>query len=272
MKISIVTVTHNRSQILQKRALPSVLSQTDHNFEWIVINDGGDIATNRLISHLSSDFPVIYRDLNHEGEGFGLAHGRNLALSLASGEVVTYLDDDNCLEPSFVAETAAFYQDNPAGCYGMTVQRRWRERWEQGQLVKKSQVFMSPTPDCEISDLITHQQLVDSNGFTHRRVSAPEWNPALKIYVDYDYLLRCVGQWDRKGFCLNSKVLVEYIQTNHGIIGQSSYAQWGRELMKILDDRSAYPMLTDSEVKVLRSLATGYLSHHEALQSIKAFS
>ena len=44
MKLSLITATHNRPQILAEKALPSVLGQQVEatDFEWIVVNDGGD--------------------------------------------------------------------------------------------------------------------------------------------------------------------------------------------------------------------------------------
>ena len=44
MKLSLITVTYNRPQAIAEKALPSVLEQQvkARDFEWIVVNDGGD--------------------------------------------------------------------------------------------------------------------------------------------------------------------------------------------------------------------------------------
>lgn len=60
MKLSIITATYNRPQQLLSTALPSILNQSDHNFEWIVINDGGNIQTRDIITYISTDLPIIY--------------------------------------------------------------------------------------------------------------------------------------------------------------------------------------------------------------------
>ncbi len=280
MKLSIITVTHFRSQLLSQMALVSILGQTSRSFEWIVINDGADLATKSLIQGLNPDFPLIYQDMPHPVAGFGLAYGRNFGLSLASGEVVTYLDDDNQFEPIFVDETINFYRRYPHCEYSMASQRRRRDvidsfartGGDRGQVIKAGKEFISPTADCTLADLITHRQLIDSNGFSHRRMDAPAWNPDLKIYVDYDYLLRCAGQWGREGFRLNPQVLVAYTQTNEGIIGRSSYQDWGVELERIYSSEADYGVLVDEEVEILRSLATKYQGYQPQKQKISAFS
>jgi glycosyltransferase involved in cell wall biosynthesis len=271
MKLSIITVTHWRPEILSKKALVSIFSQTDQDFEWIVINDGADPTTSTLIQNLDPDFTVIYQDMPHPVSGFGLAHGRNLGLSLASGEIVTYLDDDNQFDRTFVAETIAFYQNYPHCQYAMTTQRRRRCALSQGQVVKAGKKFISPQANCTLADLISHRQLMDSNGFSHYRIKAPSWNPDLKIYVDYDYLLRCNSCWGRSSFLLNPQVLVDYTQTNEGIIGRSSYQDWGVELEQIYQNQASYDNLLDEEVKILQSLADKYQNYSPKVPETIAF-
>ena len=48
MKLSLITGTRERANTLASCALPSVLMQTDCQFEWIVINDGADPQTREI--------------------------------------------------------------------------------------------------------------------------------------------------------------------------------------------------------------------------------
>ena len=43
IKVSIITRTKNRPQFL-KRACESLINQTFKNYEWIIVNDAGDIS------------------------------------------------------------------------------------------------------------------------------------------------------------------------------------------------------------------------------------
>jgi glycosyltransferase involved in cell wall biosynthesis len=84
-KISIVTVTRNRSELLFKKAYSSLLAQTSVDFEWIVINDGGDDETRELIRLAKNTkiMSITYREITHPQKGFALCHGRNLGIQLA---------------------------------------------------------------------------------------------------------------------------------------------------------------------------------------------
>jgi glycosyltransferase involved in cell wall biosynthesis len=113
MKLTIITATHNRAKKLAGVALPSVLAQTNRDFEWLIVNDGRDRATRELVTTIQADFALAYQEMDHPTSSFGLCHARNLGLAAASGEIVAYLDDDNTLAPEFARETLKFFQDNP---------------------------------------------------------------------------------------------------------------------------------------------------------------
>ncbi|MBE9013797.1 glycosyltransferase family 2 protein, partial [Pseudanabaenaceae cyanobacterium LEGE 13415] len=149
MKLSLITATHRRSHFLRSRALPSVLNQSDCEFEWIVINDGRDIATRELIEPFKT---VIYREIDHSDRGFGLCIARNLGLSIATGEIVSYLDDDNAIAPQFVAEIKAFFHQNSQIRCCMVQQHRRRNIIQNDQLIKQGKPFISPAANSTVRD------------------------------------------------------------------------------------------------------------------------
>jgi glycosyltransferase involved in cell wall biosynthesis len=237
--LSLITATHNRPQMLGSIALPSLLAQTTSNFEWVVVNDGADPKTRSLISQLDPPFRIVYKEISH----VGLGQARNLGLRSASGEIVAYLDDDNSLAPNFIESTSEFFEQNPHLCYSMCRQNRRRDVVENHEILKRGREFTSPTEGCRIDDLLLMKQLFDSNGFAHYRSNAPQWDDRLKIFCDYEYLLKCASIWGRERFQLNPTLLVDYIQTNQGIIGTSNYQQWSAELKHIWEQRENYSIL-----------------------------
>ena len=245
-QISIITVTHNRPNYLENKALTSLLKQTTHDFKWIVINDGADLKTREVISNFYCKFEVEYREIEHPKTGFGLCKGRNLGLSIATTPLVTYLDDDNCLESSFIEEMIELFDNNQNLKFVIPQQDRKREVWQQGKKIKESKAFISPKIGTGLEELVTHQQLFDSNGFTHRRESAPRWNENYRIYCDYEYFLQCIELWGEEAFKINQKVLVEYIQSNQGVIGQSNLENWVEELESILFGHQSYSVLEEN--------------------------
>ena len=254
-KLSIITVTRSRPQLLA-RTIDSLKAQTSQDFEWIVVNDGKDLATRQLITDAEIDFPFLYLGMVHPDRGFALSVGRNRGMTVATEDIVTYLDDDNTFKPNFVAETIAFFDRHPQVNYAMPVQQRRRDIVYDGVVVKRGKEFFSPMNDCPVEDLISHQQLIDSNGFAHRNTKdlSLMWNLELKIYIDYEFLLKCICRWGRESFAMNPSILVDYVQTNQGIIGGSNHQEWAEELVWIIDHQESYPCLSENNISELNRL------------------
>ncbi len=255
MRLSILTATHNRADTLCARAFPSLCQQTDPDFEWVVVNDGADPATRSALHAqlATASVPVRcrYVEMAHPDTGFGLCHARNLGLTIATGEWVVYLDDDNILAPAFVAVTKQWLQAHPHVQYRCVQQQRRRDVVQAGIGRRKGQSFVAPKRGTTLRDLIQQRALFDSNGFVHRRAAAPTWNPAYRVFADYAYLLQCVTQWGEPAFGFQSWALVAYVQRSDGVIGQSSYQDWSRELQHLLDQDN--PVLTAADRTVLQA-------------------
>jgi glycosyltransferase involved in cell wall biosynthesis len=270
--ISIVTATHNRPEALVSKALPSILQQTDRSFEWIVINDGADPLTRQIIQQLQPKFEIIYLEIEHPKQGFGLAHARNHGLQKATGEIICYLDDDNALAPTYIEETKSFFQTNPQMACAMVQQSRHRDIYQNRQLIRQGQKFISPKTNTSVAELIRHQQLFDSNGFAHRRSGARAWNPDYRIFVDYEYFLRCLDYWGMESFALYESVLVDYVQSSEGIIGRSKYGEWAEEIDLLCTNAQKYPILSPEDMIGLSSLARSWREKQEQGKKVGAFA
>ncbi len=255
MKISIITATYNRPQILVANALSSIKNQSDHNFELVIVNDGADPKTKNIIRHFQKnvDFPVHYIEMEHppESSGFGLCYGRNLGLENANGNIVTYLDDDNSITPDFIASVRQYFQEQPLVRYSMARQNRRRDIWNNNEILYFGKPFISPSSNCSLLQLLAQQEIFDSNGFAHYRKDAPRWNPQFRVFADYEYLLQAAGVWGNNAFGLNQSILVNYVQSSTGIIGSSNYEQWAEELSKIVNNAGNYTILDNPINKIL---------------------
>ena len=272
-KVSIITVTRLRPQLLSQ-AIDSLKAQSSQDFEWIIVNDGENIATRELISNSQIDFTHTYLEMLHPDKGFGLSYGRNRGIVMAQGNIVTYLDDDNTFKPNFVAETIAFFEHHSQVNYAMPIQQRRRDVIRDGVVVKRGKEFFSPTSDCTVEELISHQQLIDSNGFAHRntRDLSLTWNPELKVYIDYEFLLKCICHWGEESFRINPSILVDYVQTNQGMIGKSNYQDWAKEIEWIIDHQEFYPCLNENDILTLDRIKGTFLARHQEIQQIEAFA
>ncbi|GBE93699.1 glycosyltransferase family 2 protein [Nostoc cycadae] len=276
MKLSIITATYNRPVQLASTALPSIQSQTDHNFEWIVINDGTNPDTRDIITSIraKADFPIIYIEMEHPepSSGFGLCYARNLGLDAAGGDIVSYLDDDNSIAPEFVGSMRQYFKQHPNIRYGIARQQRRRDVIRNGNVVRQGKPFISPSNCCSLQQLLWQQEIFDSNGFVHYRSNAPRWNPQFQVFADYEYLLQSACIWGESGFGFNDSILVNYIQSSIGIIGSSNYEQWATELSLIVTNQANYSILKGSIVERLEQLVDSYSTKAQISLTPKAFT
>jgi glycosyltransferase involved in cell wall biosynthesis len=266
--VTIVTATRNRSNLLQTKAILSLIAQDDQDFEWVVVNDGADPQTREVVQKLEASFSIVYREMSHPQQGFGLAYGRNCGLEAATGDIICYLDDDNSLHPAYVEQIKAFFRNPKIKC-SMARQSRHRDVHQDGMLIRQGKSFVSPGVDCTVEDLILHRQLFDSNGFAHLRSGALKWNPDYRIFVDYEFFLRCLDYWGYESFALNPEVLVDYVQSSEGIIGRSTYGDWAEEMDRLCAS-GHYPMLEPESITGLLALAKAWRGRQE--QNIRAFA
>lgn len=264
---------------MKVNALPSILHQTDQDFEWVIVNDGADPLTRELVGLVQSRCSVKYLEMEHPTEGFGLAHARNQGLKNASGDIVCYLDDDNSLYPGYVAAVKAFFRSpknqakssNAQVAFSMVQQSRRRNVYENGLLIRQGKAFISPTTGTSLADLVLHRQLFDSNGFAHLRRDAPSWNPGYRIFVDYEYFLRCISSWGVDSFRILESILVEYVQSSEGIIGRSNYGDWAEEIDQLCANASLYPSMGSRDIDSLLSLSQYWKNKVNCTETLAVF-
>lgn len=93
--VSIIVPIYNGEQSIE-RCLCSLKAQTYQNIEVLVINDGSVDHTSQVMDEyerLDARFRMIHK------ENSGVSDSRNLALSLAQGEYVQFVDGDDWIPP-----------------------------------------------------------------------------------------------------------------------------------------------------------------------------
>ncbi len=111
MKATIITPTFNRPGVL-KEAVDSVIDQTYHNFEHLIVADGHDPRVKLLIKNYKDD-RIKYLFTLHLGYPGNLQ--RNLALKFAKGDVVLFLDDDNIINRDYIEKMVECFDNNEVG-------------------------------------------------------------------------------------------------------------------------------------------------------------
>lgn len=98
IKISVLITTYNGEKYI-KECIQSILNQTYHNFEIIVIDDGSKDNTKNIISEFEDDRIKYYYE-----ENSGVSVARNNAKQKASGQYVIYVDCDDTIINTMLEE------------------------------------------------------------------------------------------------------------------------------------------------------------------------
>ncbi len=181
---SIVTPTHLRPQLLQ-RCLQSIRAQQSPvPFECIVISDAVDPATDSVCSSLLGPLDTYIRRSWLPGP----AISRNLALDVARGHYVLFLDDDDAWHPGLLQQLA----DHPMVQAGRFV-------YFNGTVVYERRPAHGPK-ELERADVDFNGQLnplvyvrnqvhFSCYAFPRRLLERQRFDPTLRAYEDWDFLL-----------------------------------------------------------------------------------
>lgn len=145
--VSVCVATYNRAHLLTERAIPSVLSQTYENLELIVVGDGCSDETEALVRGIT-DPRLRFHDV---GDSHRKSYpddplrrwmvagtvAANEALSLARGEYVTHLDDDDEYLPERLERLVDFARTHDCDFL-------WHPYWYQHQGVEGWLLWESP--------------------------------------------------------------------------------------------------------------------------------
>ncbi len=119
--ISVIVPTYNRSLYI-KRAILSVLQQTRSYDELIIVDDGSEDDTEKVIDRLKKDHDasITYIYQNNSGP----ASARNRGIRESSGELIAFLDSDDHWQQRKLEKQSQLMNDNPLYLVSHT-----KERW-----------------------------------------------------------------------------------------------------------------------------------------------
>lgn len=123
IKFSLIMPTYNRGFCIRE-AVDSVLEQTYQNFELIIIDDGSEDETEKLIEETYADElksgKIIYCRIPHAG----VSHARNIGLRMAGFEWIGYVDSDNKIVPNYLETFVNAMKKTKANSYYCCVKTR----------------------------------------------------------------------------------------------------------------------------------------------------
>lgn len=192
--VSIITPTYGRAQLL-KDTVKSVLAQTYHNIEYIVVDDNGkgspnQIATQNVLAAVEDKrFKYLPLEKNQGG-----SHARNVGAFASSGDYICFLDDDDLFEPTKIEEQVKLMEEHGeyVGCYCNHVRKNHitgiitgYTSGKRGNILKE--VLLFNVDVCSGSTLMIRRNVFEQlNGFTE----------GLRRFQDYEFLTRLCAEGD----------------------------------------------------------------------------
>jgi len=209
--ISVIMSVYKPNQKHLDEAINSILNQTYKDFEFIIINDGGEFT-------LPDDQRI--RVINNE-KNIGLTKSLNFALDIAQGEYIARMDADDISYPKRLEEQVKFLDEHPDYILVGT----WAEIIDEQGNVKRE--VKHP---CE-NDVI-QRELIKYNPFFHSSIMfrrGLRYNENFRYAQDYELYFRLTRGWDDGKMKLANLPLFlqQYRETSNSITSQKNREQIG---------------------------------------------
>jgi len=179
--ISVYMPTYNRAQ-MACRAIDSVLAQDYPNLELIVVDDASKDDTQAVLTaRYGADNRVM---ILRQETGQGACAARNRAITVAKGEFVTGIDDDDEFLPQRLSQLFAAYDDKYSCVCSAYI-------WDYGSVKKTLFAQERAVSLSELLDLhtLSNQALVKRE----RMLQLAGFDTDLAAFQDYDMWVRVVA-------------------------------------------------------------------------------
>ncbi|WP_379970602.1 glycosyltransferase family 2 protein [Ectobacillus sp. sgz5001026] len=114
IKVSVIIPTYRRDRTLEK-AVQSVINQSYSNIEIIVVDDNDPSSEfGYQVEVMITKMQTIYTNIVYlrNSSNLGSAKTRNIGIFNATGEYITFLDDDDIYEPDKIIKQLTFMEKN----------------------------------------------------------------------------------------------------------------------------------------------------------------
>ena len=176
MKLSIITVNLNNLEGLQK-TIDSVVSQTFHDFEWIIIDGGSTDGSKELIEQYSDHFAYWVSESDN-----GVYHAMNKGVKFAKGEYIQFLNSGDWFWEKDVLEKSFSFNPTADILYSDFIFAR------NNQLIKPRHY-----PDIlSLRDFLDHGMCHNSSFFKREILLNNPYNESLKISSDNEIYIKAI--------------------------------------------------------------------------------
>jgi alpha-1,3-rhamnosyltransferase len=183
-KVTVAVPSYNHAEFVE-RTLRSIFGQTLSPKLLIVIDDGSEDESVKVISRVLEDCPFEYRFIHRENQG--LCSTLNQALSMADGEYFAYISSDDVWLPEFLESRAEVLDNRHSAvlAYGHSY------LIDEDNRIFDSTANWNEYTDGDATSMLLHPIIPASASVLYRReiLEKFRWNEA-SILEDYELYLR----------------------------------------------------------------------------------
>ena len=177
-RVSVVIAAYNRPSFLRE-ALQSIINQTVPVFEIIVIDDCSKVDLQPVISEFS-EHNIIYfkKEVN-----LGVSNSRNQGILRASGDWVSFLDDDDVYLPHKIEYNlidSRIENCSAILCGYQILESGEHSNFLQSQIIKK-EVFKLGNPFCGTSGLFAKREFLLKEMFDESLPLGEDWDVFIRL-------------------------------------------------------------------------------------------
>jgi len=180
-KVSVLMPAYNAEKYISE-AIDSIIGQSFHDWELIIVNDGSSDRTGEIILSYS-DKRIKY--LKNDGNK-GIIYSRKLMINEATGEYLAFIDSDDTALPGRLQKQALFLDNNPdyvlCGTWGTLI---------DGNSTKIKSIKLVTEHDEIRSSLLFSNTFIQSSIMIRRSVFENEsYSDEFPVAEDYDLWCR----------------------------------------------------------------------------------
>lgn len=197
MGVSVITRTKDRPLLLP-RVVDSLARQSVRDFEWIIVNDGGDRACVDETRARAERGGLRARAIHHD-LCLGMEAASNTGIALAGEPWILIHDDDDSLEPQFMEETLNFLGHNPHYIGVVTHSYKIVETIEKGSINQRSRHILNPRLESVDLPLLAMRNQFPPISFVFSREACDRvggFDATLPVLGDWDFNLRMLLHGD----------------------------------------------------------------------------
>lgn len=235
-QVSVIMPVYNAEKYVIQ-SIESILKQTFHDFELILVDDCSTDSSLDLIKNITNDKVKVLQTPQNSGASIS----RNLGISHAQGKYIAFLDADDWSYPQRLEKQVNFLEANPQiGLIGT-----WAEIIsEKGELIDE---FVWEIPQRQIVPrLLFHNYFVTSSVMLRRTFALLLFDDNYPPAEDYELWRRVSRQTQ---LAIINEKLVKYLVHSQGISKRKEELMQKNRL-KILDDYLLDLQITPTEYEI----------------------